>query len=215
MEEMGLKLKELGHSCLITSDHDYCMTEESYLKQLTEAEEISKKIDFPIINGLEISMWYEEGVLIGKEVCKHWLRNRYASDNITSDGIRSINTTYKKLPGILSGFDYGLCLVHPAGRDQSELDYSMFHCYEVMNSGCPWPQDRIEQLMKLMPNAKPVKGMDAHGLYGLDNEKDYMRESCNIISDPITNEEQLITWMRNPTKDRSLYFLEVKVEVSL
>ena len=52
MREYAIAMKELSHVALVTSDHDYCMTEEKYAAQLIEAKELSKELDFPIICGL-------------------------------------------------------------------------------------------------------------------------------------------------------------------
>ncbi len=182
-------VQSLGHTCLVTSDHDYWMTPASYEKQIKESEDVSRELGFPIINGLEISLWCEEAVLIGTDACRRWLRERQKQEHKAHLGDHGKNHAYKTMPQLLDGLDYALCLVHPGLRDP--VDYSMFHAYEVMNSGSEWDDATISRMRELMPNAKPVRGMDAHS-----NRGDHHLESCNAIGSPIDNESDIIHWIK-------------------
>jgi hypothetical protein len=192
---MGLWLKELGHCALVTSDHDYMMNPESYEKQIAESKLVSEEIEFPIINGLEISLWHEEAVLIGTEACRVWMKERAKSEHNTEGKLfMARSTAYELLPGLLDGLSYGLCLVHPH-LQQTDLNYGMFHAYETMNSGYDWGKERVEKMKEMMPTARPVKGMDAHG--SRTEMKEYYANSCNEVETPLTTEAEIIQWMRS------------------
>ena len=51
--------------------------------------------------------------------------------------------------------------------------------YEIMNNGQMWPDDMIDQMKLLMPNAKPFKNIDLHSIFDINPEV----FPCNEISD--------------------------------
>lgn len=194
VEEMALWLRSLGHCCLVTSDHDYYMSPEKYESQLVESAEVSKRLGFPIINALEISLWTEEAVLVGVDACRRWLAERQKPEHRVLGGDTLFNHTWKTMPRLLDGMNYGLCLVHPGLREQ--LDYGMFHAYEVMNSGSPWSAEDVARMKELMPVARPVRGMDCHSVRVWEERQDPYLNSCNEVADPIESEDQIIAWLR-------------------
>jgi hypothetical protein len=179
---MVRKAKQLGHVAFVSSDHDYCMTPEKYEQQLLESNILSEFYQMPVVCGLEISLGNEEAVLIGTDACRAWLRM-----NALSMGHREIGNMLKSSAG---AFNHGLCLVHPACYCVDATIYPQMHCFEIMNSGCPWSEPEVQSLQKLMPTAKQVRGCDAHGTMSLECP-------CNEVSEGAWNEEAIIQWMRS------------------
>lgn len=202
MECMAKALREDGHVALVTSDHDYCMTPETYKAQVEEAKALEESMQFPIVCGLECSVNGEEAVLIGQEACLAWtqfrLEHRRKSDkppfnleSLTDVDYYRFNVTPLEISEVLKPFEYALCLVHPGTMADPDL-YKLFHCYEIMNSGKMWPELYIQRLQELAPQAKPVKGIDAHSIRYL--KPHYL---CNEVDAGIIwNEKEVIKWMK-------------------
>jgi hypothetical protein len=168
------------------------MTEEKYAAQLIEARELSRELDFPIICGLEISMWHEEAVLIGNKACRSWLEFRAAHKLKTWNEVYRFHPPLGDIKEVLSHYLYGLCLVHPGGSGEDDL-YKMFHCHEIMNGTKEWPMDRQDGIQILAPQSKPIRGLDAH------NAEGYLRDPrciCNEVEAGEWNEEKIIEWMK-------------------
>jgi hypothetical protein len=181
---MAVNCIEQEHVCMVISDHDYMMTLEKYKKQRKEAAKLSKELKFPIICGLEISLWSEEAVLIGSKVCERWLEQR--------DMLRKLKERAWEFFSPRPSDNHALCLVHPSLRGYPRI-YTIFDCYEVMNAGSIWPDKCRELMAELMPQAIPVKGIDAHSVkYLLDP-----RCECNGVEDGKWNERAVIKWMKS------------------
>lgn len=190
LRDMAVLAKGSDFVAFISSDHDYLMDAEKYERQLAEARWVSWEVGFPVICGLELSLWHEEAVLIGEEACKAWLAFR---DSFTYSVLpnKIKNITREEILAIIGAFEYGLCLVHPARRGPKEL-YSIFHCYEIMNSGRVWPPHAITELENLLPEARQVKGIDAHCKDDLVDE--YYK--CDEVIVGVWDETSIIQWMK-------------------
>lgn len=190
--EMANVCKEQDHVALVISDHDYCMDPKSYRKQCSEAKNLSGEIGYPIICGLEISLYYEEAVLIGQAACLAWLYFRKKHRSKNWDEIYRFAPGVDAIKKVLHPFNYGLCLVHPGAHGPKEL-YEIFHCHEIMNAGHEWPRDAQDKLLGLAPQSKPVRGIDAHSTLWFSKEH---RCQCNEVEPGEWDEEKIIEWMK-------------------
>lgn len=191
MREMAETLRATGHVALVTSDHDYCMTPEKYEEQLQEARQIQVDLGFPIICGLEVSLWYEEAVLISEDACRAWLKLRV--DKKAVDCYFRVHAN--DVRELLKPIEHGLCLVHPGAHGDPEL-YRLFHYHEIQNGPAEWPEDAQEKLKKLAPQSKPVRGYDCHSTMGFYDDRLRGKYRCNLVEDGEWDEQAIIRWMK-------------------
>jgi hypothetical protein len=187
--------KELGHVAFVATDHDYWMSPDKYEQQLQEAAALSEKYSIPVVVGLEITLMGEEAVLIGTDACREWLRWRDSmglswplGTSATESDITTVQV-HRALEEITKRHPCGLCLVHPLLTGTHPSILSMMDCYEVMNGGRQWPEDRVTLMRELMSHAKPVRGCDAHSAV-------YLSLPCNEVEEGEWNETKIIEWMK-------------------
>ena len=182
------KAKINQHLVLCLTDHDYKMNRKKYIEELLEAELVSKEIGIPIICGLEISVFYEEALLFGKEACINWLERRWG-EGITHE------ETPSYLKEIKARYNCALVLCHPQLNTQYDKAMfesgilSLFDGYEITDHKDLFPPDKIEWLETIMPRAKQYRNFDAHHVddfEGITNE-------VNIV---VQNENDLIQYLR-------------------
>lgn len=193
MKEYGEVMKKLNFECLVTSDHDYSLTLEGYEAQKLEAEDVSRVLDFPIINALEISLYYEEAILIGNRACKDWFRVMdVVNFNLRCKDVTFFKEWLKRFEG-----EYLLILVHPFVTDNPEkrIDelYDLFDGYEVGNHGS-WCWLESKGCINLMPNKLRVAGIDAHGLGFVLDET--LGSTFLYTEQSIKNEKELIETLK-------------------
>jgi histidinol phosphatase-like PHP family hydrolase len=85
MDEMAEAARQNRHCCLCVTDHDrmFIQNPKIFMKQLREAEHLSKAMNFPIIVGMEITLppvkisssfiLSEEALLFGHRAIIKWL----------------------------------------------------------------------------------------------------------------------------------------------
>jgi hypothetical protein len=208
IECLAESFRRHGHVCLVTSDHDYYMNPEKYEAELIEAQRVQQKLDYPILCGLEISLYHEEAVLVGTEACRSWLKLMKGAPR--NDIVNWTPQSNKKQAAyVVEAFKEvtaqnrcGACLVHPALRPDSTVPYELFNAYEIMNCGNLWSMESIARMRQMMPRAQPVRGLDLHSRGWLEDEV-FMR-CCNGIDHPIQTEEQLIAWVRGEENVQAL-----------
>ena len=202
IKEMALKAQECGHVALVLTDHDYCFFRDldteipleeppecKFLRECAEAEIISKKLNFPIFVGMEISLYIEEAILFGREAILEFLKER---DNII-DCFKN-----KQIPEFnFRKHKHALIVVHPGiGHKAAQYAeilsaYDVFHGYEIMNHGVLWKPEAVSEMARIMPKAKQFKGLDAHGVMIFERHP----ECCNAINKALLTEDELIDWI--------------------
>lgn len=194
IRQMAEFCKKHGHCMFVSSDHDYNMDPCGYETQVGLSRLVSEDLDlFPIVNGLEISLWHEEAILIGEAACRRWLAHREGRGD---DRVHEFKTVREILGDPAT---YALCLAHPVLRllAPSKLErfhntpefYQLFDAYEDPYCGHHWDDARKAQLRSLMPTARAVASLDAHRL-------SYYSAEPNVLNDPITTESELIAWLK-------------------
>jgi len=195
--ELVSAFKDQGHACLCLTDHDYAMTLESYERQRKEAAELEKVNEFPIICGIETSTGFdnEEALLFGTEACREWLSLRRAN-NLMPVGCSWFEEGQFLKWAKHTRTEKALVLCHPLLQSQIEDFYSIFDGYEIMNSGCLWPETKVALMKRLMPKAKAFKNFDLHTLTVFWGLKE--RLPCNEVSEDISirNETDLIRYIK-------------------
>jgi hypothetical protein len=193
------KAIELQHEALVITDHDYMnMSVQKFKEEIKEAYEVSKEYDFPIIVGLEISLWHHEALLFSQDACIDWLTNRQLRFTVRGDVIDSSIKDPSYIKEIRDKYNCALILCHPICNSEytskmSDL-YPIIDGYEIRNSGMDWSEESITWLESVMPNAKQYKNYDAHIV-------DHFSGVCNEINIEIKNENDLINWVKGGIKN--------------
>ena len=194
------QLKECGYTCLITSDHDYKMDRDKYIAQCLEAEDIMREQqDFPIINCLEISLGYEEAILINKMMCMDWFR---VKNWVHGDLIEGKMDKLNEWLALYNEEDYAIVLVHPgycfdrAFCRYVEGLYKIFDAYEVGNCGSwIWKTEEPNRILKeIMPDAREMAGLDAHSFRYIDDP--ILSKTHNMTDIEIKTEKDLINLIK-------------------
>lgn len=233
MLDMAKKAKELGHSVLVITDHNY-PTDHNFAAGWRERDVLEENSlsPLPIIVGAEISTPFGDHLLFGKEVLRNWEHYKSLLDGINKNfdlnlWIECFKTyvlakaSMQGMPGFFRRYKvtpmpYAMILCHP--RDQ-ESYYSRFpkewwdlcHGFEIRNGMQEydtWDESRkvVAFLRNMMPGCMELKNSDAH-------TADQLTECHNEIPHEITKEVQLCKWLRsgrknwrlnNPTKDEAL-----------
>jgi hypothetical protein len=194
IRELAIACKELNHSCLVITDHlysksegktypEYSLTPQSFNRQILESHNVSIDLNYPIINGIELSVkGYEEVLVFGTEAIRDIFRIREEKGSIGVNDLAYVRSRHN--------YDCAIILCHPmnAKRFISKLGHLVIDGYEfihnrrqVFRSKDPYERFKL----------KRVCNSDAHGVRQL-------RRCCNIISTLITNEQQLIDYILNP-----------------
>ena len=164
---------------------------ESWEKQKLEAEGLSKKLNFPIIVGLEMHLKHlgEEVLLFGAEACRSWF---------TWKKIHTVkySVLYQDWYEIQKDRErhhpFALILAHPYLMREDPEFYSTLDGYEITNGGLYWGDSYVRRMERLMPQAAQYHGMDVH----YEAEMSYR---CNEIADEdllISNDLDLITFLK-------------------
>ena len=188
--------KKHNHVCLVLSDHDYMMSVKKFKEELEEAELMSQEEGIAIICGLEISLWYEEALLFGKEACLDWLERRasFVEGNMSA-GVTRFDYLAKYIKEIKEKYECALVLCHPSLHEEYSKPLfdngiiDLFDGYEIQNSFRRWPQDKIKWMETIMPHAKQYKNYDSHN-------KDRFIGETNETEEYIGNDKELIAWIR-------------------
>ncbi len=205
MVEYAMKAKDLGHTCLVITDHDYMLkrehlsmrfveTEEDvvlkreqFLQQLEEAREVEKVAGVAVIVGLEITIFgYMEGLLFGAEACLAWWD--YARAVHKGD-----RAAFKVFLKECKDKNCALILCHPSVQYMKEGDEfyrETFDGYEVGNSCMRWSEEDVEKLRMKMPEGGAYINYDAHHIGDFGGE-------CNRVEGYIGTEAELIDWIKS------------------
>lgn len=191
IEEMTTEYERLGFIASIITDHDY-MIKDKYVidKQREEIKELneSSKFSIPIIQGCEITLTYgEEAILFGEKAIDHWF---------------TIIDKKEYEPGMFDDFNHAIIWVHPRIYEKYSLIenakfLSSFHGFEIENGGKHifsenYKDNGIDKINKIQEFIKyePYKNSDAHSVR-------MIKSSCNEIDRDITNEKDLIDWIKS------------------
>lgn len=194
------KHKELGFCAFVITDHFEYLSKEIYINQTRELEKISCDLDYPCIQGIELDLYNEEILVFGQEAI--YAIFEYVEDNkkaFTNEDV-SPESRFKeatKLLEMISGYkeNSGIILPHPRlvekdstkGKEFYGTLFEVIDGYERFNMGRDWFLRR--EVPKELLNKKAFKNSDAHDI-------DYVDRGNNPISQPITNEEQVIAFIK-------------------
>ena len=197
MEEMAEAARQNSHCCLCVTDHDgdFIQNPKIFMKQLREDERLSKAMKFPIIVGMEITLPpveitfpSEEALLFGHNAIIKWL-------DFHNKGLH-LESVCRGAP-FLSFQDecYAMVLAHPrlVGGVVHQIVLSC-HGYEIANRGYRTSPEKAALLDSLpMAGHRRFTNSDAHecGCFSKPGRLLY-----NSTSKPITNEQELISWIR-------------------
>lgn len=233
MLDMAKKAKELGHSALVITDHNY-PTDRNFNIGWRERDvlEETDQAPLPIIIGAEINTPFGDHLLFGKDVLRYWEHYKSLLDGINKDFDLNLwievfktyvlsKASLQGMPGFfrrskVTPMPYAMILCHP--RSQASY-YSRFpkewwdlcHGFEIRNGMQEYEfldegRETVAFFRSVMPGCMELRNSDAH-------TADQLTECWNETPHEITNEAQLYKWLRsgrknwrinNPTKDDAL-----------
>lgn len=198
--EMATTAKNNNHVCLCITDHDYMITLNDFERQLIEAKEVSDKLDFPIIVGLEINVGAEEFLLFNQTVIKQYF-NLKPNLNFSNDKRYSFERLkYLFLDCKNKGEEFSLVMCHPSLRGQPCSHFQDIYDwfvdgYEMWNSGYFFFNKR--KIPKFLWNKKAFINLDAHStddiIKGRIGKGGETNEHQGYI---IKNEQDLVKWIK-------------------
>lgn len=228
--EMAKAHKEQGFSAFVVTDHvyplhraedlekGYSMSITSYKKfnhQTAKLHEISKELDFPCIQGMELALYGEEILVFGEEASKA-IFNFIDHIDLKEQQKYGDTMAYKKkvvtkLLHILkeNKDKTAVILCHP--RLDVTPDwvlkplYPLLDGYEFQNWGCYYFTDKTNQDKKRridrpvpaeLRNKNRFYNSDAHSVRALT------RSEGNFHSVPINSLEDLISWIKTPQSNQ-------------
>jgi hypothetical protein len=227
MLDMAKKAKELGHSALVITDHNYPI--DRNFKTGWRERDVLEETDqapLPIIVGAEISTPFGDHLLFGKEALRNWEHYKGLLEGINRDFDLNLwvevfrtyvlaKASLQGMPGFFRRYKvtpmpYAMILCHP--RDQ-ESYYAKFpdewwelcHGFEIQNGRQEYEtfaKETVRLLRNKMPGGMELRNSDAH-------TSDQMNECWNEIPHEITREEQLCKWLRSGRKNWRLNNKEV------
>lgn len=189
IEELAVAYKNMRHTSLILTDHDYLLTSERWEAEVVEAASVSKKLNFPIIVGLEayVKPYGEEILIFGQEACRSWFSWKVIHEHKSSSFILDWFKIQKERE---SYHPFALVLAHPYLLRGTTKFYEILDGYEVSNLGIYWGDFYVNKMQELMPKAKPYHGIDLHSLNDMSCR-------CNEIDDEdLIVEEDLIAYLK-------------------
>lgn len=191
IEVLASAFKNNSHLALILTDHDYLLTTDKWEAEVKEAKIVSKKLNYPIIVGLEayIQTVGEEVLIFGYEACRSWLLWR----DIHKKKAPQLFLEWYEIQKEREDYHpFALILAHPRLMHDHRL-YKLLDGYEISNGGIYWGDFYVAKMQEYMPHAAPYHGIDLHELSELD-------QRCNIIDDQdlmIEDEKDLITYLKS------------------
>ncbi len=193
--DMAKEHKKLGYDSLVITDHLYSrkifMTKESFLQQWEEIKEVSEELNYPIIQGIELNLFYEEVLVFNREIILELFDIVDKYINVPDDSDKLIQKLLKVIAFLQKNKDKcGIILCHPSLRlKEPKLKkyydslFSILDGYEKFNHGRDWFKNRFipEELL----NKKQFFNSDAHDFFCIDTGENHSEET-------IDSEEKLI-----------------------
>lgn len=223
--EMAEEHKKQGFSAFVVTDHVYPMhlkaranvaitNLEKFQRQTDELEQIAKKINFPCIQGIELSLYYEEILVFGDKATRaifDVIENINPNeDEKYKDKMAYKQKTIRKLLSVIKANkdQTAVILCHPNLIDTPdwvlEPLYPLLDGYEFQNYGNYYFTDETNidkkrrserEVPYELKNKKKFYNSDAHSLRAVSFSEG------NIHTSPITNLNELIKWIKMPQND--------------
>ncbi|MBD5391508.1 hypothetical protein HDR66_01730 [bacterium] len=171
--EMAREHKAQGFSAFVATDHVYPLVpkEESYLcvasyekfqRQTYQLEQISKQLNFPCIQGMELALWGEEVLVFGAPIYKKIFDFIDTIDFSVQKNISSSDFARKNIPGLIrilqrNKAQTAIVLCHPRLDEDwvLKLLYPVLDGYEFQNSGRYYFTDETN-IKEMQHNIRPV-----------------------------------------------------------
>lgn len=198
LEAMAGGCKALGYSACVITDHVYCtdikgstLTLKSFEQQVLEARDISRKLDYPIIVGIELGLYHEEVLIFGTPAIAKIMKLRDIKLRETGSG----RPTLDELTEIKSQSNFAMILCHPmlnfelAPTGWHEKLALLLDGYEQYNNS----HNRFfsREVPDFLKGKKQTSGADAHYV-------EYLSSGWNTADENITTEEHLIKYLQSP-----------------
>ncbi len=193
--EMAAEAKGLGFSAYVVTDHLYPASPgfglyyiEEFETQKQECLRVSKELNYPIIQGIEINLGFEEILVFGENVIKEFI------DFCTETRENAYITHFHHLEFIFERKEQcAIILCHPElyinklTQGFYDLLFDTVDAYEKFNRGYDYFDDR--DVPKELLNKQGFNNSDAH-------HRDNLIVGYNTIPQIIINEQELINYIK-------------------
>ena len=196
---MLLEHQKQGFSAFVVTDHlkviqrlsDYkksLSSVEEVNKQRKELNSLSKYLNYPCIQGVELWLREEEILLFGIDVIREVIKyiEEYDGNNIYIDTIRFIKEHKNRCACILC-HPRLLPQYHPYYQEYYKELFSILDGYERYNCGQDWFLNR--EIPEELRNLKPFYNSDSHTL-------GHIETGNNQHNRPIKRDEDLIKYIK-------------------
>ncbi len=212
LEEFAIACKKLEFTAAVVTDHVYHvdmfpgLTLEKYLAEKKEAAVVSKKLDYPIIIGVEIALDEEEVLIFSDKAITDLLKRRKKrQQNYT------LTDEPKKKRGIIeisdikevkNKYNCAVILCHPVLQkmdEAGELDFvakkglEILDGYERYSSNLDRFYKDRKHLLNWFTDKTAFSNSDAHRISNL-------KRCYNFVTENITTETELIDYIKNKKK---------------
>jgi len=204
IHEMVQEYKKQDFTVAVITDHVYStehafsLNLEKFKAALIEAEEVSQKLDFPIILGAEFSFAaMEEIVIIGEDAILYLLRKRRDRLNSGESGELSLEDVRE----VVDKFNPFIFLCHP--QLTSLMDgyipffgigsHEILTGYEKINHGQVRFKPGLRELPDELKGKVALSNSDAHGI-------SHLNYNYNLTASPITTEKELLDYVASGGK---------------
>jgi hypothetical protein len=198
--------KDVGYSAFVVTDHIYPSHREptafsfnsvkEFKEQKHELEQLSKYLDYPYIQGIELNIGFEEVLVFNNEACIFILEKVFDKTwEYSKEAVMDILEEAKNI------YNCAVVLCHPS-LDSMVYNYDLYKRLfklldgvEIENNGYPWFEENLKNNNIDISKYSLWKNTDAHWIENIE------KGSRNLFNEPIINEEQLIQIIKRGNKD--------------
>lgn len=195
LSNMFYEHQKQGFSAYVATDHlypthygDRSLTKKTFGRQALELLKLTEYTGYPHFQGIELALYQEEIIVIGREVIKgifDIVENNLGRDDIYLELMDYILENKDDCACILCHPQLNPIVAHQKPDLYPKL-YMILDGYERFNSGHDFFKERpLGELESL----KPFYNSDAHFL-------DHIHYGNNEHENPITTEKDLIKWIK-------------------
>ena len=233
LSEMAEEHKKQGFSAFVITDHCYpsfikkgsnegrfITSYDKYCQQSKELKEVSKKLDYPCIQGIELALYGEEVLVFGDETIKKIFEYVEDINSREQEKYGELRIYHKKLSNNIANIlkenksHTAIILCHPRlfeedsyGRDKL---FEIIDGYEFQNSGRYLFSDEIHknktdrEIPEELQGKRKFYNSDAHALCFVS------RTDGNFHEKTISTIEDLISFIKTPQNPSNILLKKIQ-----
>ncbi len=196
IEEMALRSREIDYCAYVVTDHFYPIyhyigfsTVDTFIEQEKECTLVSKKLNYPIIQGVELNLFYEEILIFGIEFIKELFlfvtEGKEKEEDFTY--LQILEFVYKNKGKYASILCHPVLDINRRNRAYYDLLFATIDGFEEYNHGKNYFINK--EIPLTLKKMKAFNNADAHRAENLEL-------GFNIVDKRISKEEELIKYIK-------------------